>query len=107
MFIQFSDQAWSVYSDDAEKDGVISQYINFLIDKVRNGNESLIAATGEKCSQAGEMVVRYEITSDRVIIKSIVDAKEFINDRASHGDIHKYRNTLNKVPDVPPLEFDL
>lgn len=106
MFIQFSDQAWSVYSDDAEKDGVISQYVNYLIDKLRNSDDSWSASTGEKCSQVGDMAVRFEIKSDRVIIKSIIDAKEFISDQASRGDIHKYRNVLNKVPDVPPIECD-
>ncbi|WP_026523267.1 hypothetical protein [Butyrivibrio sp. MB2005] len=71
MFIQFSDQAWSVYSDDAEKDGVISQYVNYIIEKIRNGDD-WISSTGVKSRQVGDLSINYEIIEDRIIIKSIV-----------------------------------
>ena len=47
MFIQFSDQAWSVYSDDVEKNGEISQTVNYLIEKIRN-DDSWIASKAKE-----------------------------------------------------------
>ncbi len=35
MNIVFSDQAWEVFSKDAEKDGVISQHVKYIVDKAR------------------------------------------------------------------------
>ena len=71
MFIQFSDQAWSVYSDDVEKNGEISQTVNYLIEKIRN-DDSWIASKGERGCRGGDVSIKYEITEDRIIIKSIV-----------------------------------
>lgn len=71
MFIQFSDQAWAAYSKDAEENGVISQYVNYLIEKIRN-DDSWLASIGERGSRAGDVSIKYEITKDRIIIKTIV-----------------------------------
>lgn len=105
MLIEFSDQAWSTFSANAEENGVISQHIVYIIEMIRK-EPTHDGTIGEKIGQVGDAVIRYEITSDRVIIKSIVNVRDNISDRASRGDVRKYRKVLDKVPDVPPLESD-
>ncbi len=103
--IEFYDQAWKVFSTDAENDGVISQYVIYIIEKYRK-DDSIQRDLGEKKSQIGDMVVRWEIASDRIIVKSIVNAEDIIAEHAARADREKYLAVLKRVPDAYPVGGD-
>lgn len=103
--IEFYDQAWEVFSADVENDGVVSQYVTYIIEKYRK-DTSIQSDSGEKVSQIVDMVIRWEIASDRIIIKSIESADGIIGDRAARGDREKYLAVLDKVPDTDPVGGD-
>ncbi len=103
--IEFSNHAWEVFSTDAENDGVISQYVINIIEKYRK-DDSIQRDSGEKVSQIGDMAVRWEITSDRIIVKSIVNAEGIIAERVARADREKYLAVLDRVPDVDPVDGD-
>ena len=103
--IEFSDQAWEVFSADAENDGVVSQYIIYFIEKFRK-EASVQSDSGEEVSQIGNVAISWEISSGRIIIKSIVNADSIISERAARGDKEKYLSVLSRVPDVNPVDGD-
>ncbi len=70
MKIVFTDQAWDEFSKDVEKNGVISQYIIYTINRINK--KDVKSDDPEECvSQVGNSVISYEIANDKIIIRSI------------------------------------
>ena len=70
MKIVFTDQAWDEFSKDVEKDGGISQYIIYTINRINK--KDVKSDDPEECvSQVGNSVICYEIANDKIIIRSI------------------------------------
>ena len=104
MMIEFYDQAWNLFSDDAENNGIFSQSVIDIIEKYRNN--PVQSVVGEKFDQIGKVVIGYEITSDKIIIKSISDAENIIGERTARADRDKFLEVLERVPDVTSEEGD-
>lgn len=62
--------------------------------------------------QAQEIAAREDVTVDQLISTALAEKMsalmtvEYLKTRAARGDVHRFRQALNKVPDIEPDPVD-